>query len=227
MRSVRLALGAGVLVVLVVLVTVLSQTDTRLAGTNVQTSVSGVTLSVYPDRRRCQLQDLPKAAAAVRVFARPLWESATGPVDVVVLEGRQELARARIATVTVTRIATVTVSDASVKATLDRVTDEEVIDARVCFINRAPTPVEFDGNVTPVLGGPANLGRQVFADDIRVDFLRKEKESWWALTPSVADRFGLIKGSLVGSWTLWALFALIGAGWVVTLRFLERVLRSS
>lgn len=219
MRSVRLALGAGVLAVLVVLVTVLSQTDTRLAGTNVQTSVSGVALSVYPDRRRCQLQDLPEAAAAVRVFARPLWESATGPVDVVVLEGRQELARARIATVTV--------SDASVKATLDRVTDEEVIDARVCFINRAPTPVEFAGHVTPVLGGPANLGRQVFADDIRVDFLRKEKESWWALTPSVADRFGLIKGSLVGSWTLWALFALIGAGWVVTLRFLERVLRSS
>lgn len=219
MRSVRLALGAGVLLVLVLLVVVLSPAETRLAGSNAQVRVSGAALSVYPGQRRCQLQDLPEAAGAVRVFARPLWETETGPIDLIFLEGKRELGRARILSVSS--------SDAAAEGKLDRPIVEEVVEGRVCVFNRAPTPVEFAGDRTPVLGGPANLAAQTFDDDVRVDLLRPEAEAWWELAPTVAARFSLSKASFFGSWTFWATLALVGIVWALTLRFLGRALGSS
>lgn len=101
-----------------------------------------------------------------------------------------------------------------------------MLDARVCLVNRGPTPVELAGDRTPVLGSPANLGRQLFGDDVRVVFLRPEEESWWQLAPRVADRFGLNKAPIIGSWTLWGLLALFGVMWMVAFRLVARSLGS-
>lgn len=81
MRGVRLALGAGGLLVLALLLIVLSQSDTRLAATHAQVKVSGVAVGLYPGPRRCQRQDIPERAASVRSPCAAPGERATGPID--------------------------------------------------------------------------------------------------------------------------------------------------
>jgi hypothetical protein len=53
---------------------------------------------------------------------------------------------------------------------------------------------------------------------IRLDYSQRSERSWWSFAPTAAERYGLIKATFLGSWTMWvvlaALLALaLGAIW--------------
>jgi hypothetical protein len=56
-------------------------------------------------------------------------------------------------------------------------------------------------------------------------YLREHRESWWQLLPTLVDRFGLGKASLIGDWTLPTVAVLFLGTWVAVVRLLLRELR--
>ncbi len=212
--------GAAIAATLVValLVVVLSASDRRRAGTNAFVRESGVALRLLPGERRCQRQDVPADAAAVRLFADPFVFKG-GPLEVTVAKGGRPLSRGRLASA----------SEGPTELRLEPATEAESLGARVCTANRGVTPIELDGNQTPPGGSSLSVlfvGQELAPDDVRVDFLRSGSESWWSFAPAVADRFGLRKASFFGAWTMWAVFALVGLTWVAGLVLLRREARS-
>jgi len=200
--------------VVALLVIVLSSSDRRLADTNARVRESGVALRLLAGKRRCQRQEVPAGAGAVRLFADPFVKS--GPLEVTVFKDGRPLARAR---------APAPSPAGPVVLSLEPALEAEVPDARVCIANRGVTPIELDGNQTPPGGSSLNVlfaGQQLLPDDIRVDFLRRGSESWWSVAPAVADRLGLRKASLFGAWTMWAVFVLVGLTWAAGLLLLRR-----
>ena len=209
--------GAAIAATLVValLVIVLSSSERRLADTNARVSESGVQLRLLVGKRRCQRQDVPADAAAVRLFADPFVFTG-GPLEVTVEKDGRAVTRGRVPS---------TSGEGPVEFTLEPAIEDEAPGARVCIANRGVTPIELDGNQTPPGGSSLNVlfaGQQLLPDDIRIDFLRRGSESWWSVAPAVADRFGLRKASFFGAWTMWAVFVLVGLTWVAGLLLLRR-----
>ena len=209
--------GAAIAATLVValLVIVLSSSDRRLADTNARVRESGVALRLLAGKRRCQRQEVPAGAGAVRLFADP-FVFKSGPLEVTVFKDGRPLARAR---------APAPSPAGPVVLSLEPALEAEVPDARVCIANRGVTPVELDGNVTPPGGSSLSrlfVGQPLPPDDIRVDLLRPGRESWWSFAPAVADRLGLRKASFFGAWTMWAVFVLVGLTWAAGLLLLRR-----
>jgi hypothetical protein len=89
----------------------------------------------------------------------------------------------------------------------------------VCVHNAGDVPVRFSGNATP-LSISAAQGRG--NDVIRVDFLRDGSESWWELSPTMAERLALVKPSWIGGWTMWALLGLVALLWAASIAVLRR-----
>jgi len=196
------------------LVIVLSSSDRRRAGTNAFVSESGVQLWLGVGERRCQSQDVPAVASAVRLFADPFVFTG-GPLEVTVTRGGRPLSRG---------LAPVS-AGGPVELSLEPAPAAEVPGARVCVVNRGSTPIELDGNRTPPSTSFLSelvVGERLPPDDVRVDFLRPGTESWWRFAPAVADRFGLRKASFFGTWTMWAVFGLVGLTWVAGLLLLRR-----
>ncbi len=211
--------GAAIAAALVVavLVIVLSSSDARRAGTNAFVRESGVALRLLPGERRCQRQDVPADAAALRLFADPFVFKG-GPLQITVTDGGRPVSRGR----------TTSVGEGPVELALAPAPGAEVLSARVCIANRGVTPIELDGNQTPPGGTSLDVvfrGQQLAPDDVRVDFLRRGSESWWSFAPAIADRFGLRKASFFGSWTMWAVFVLVALTWVAGLLLLRREAR--
>jgi len=211
--------GAATAAALVValLVIVLSSSERRLADTNARVVDSGVQLRLLVGKRRCQRQDVPADAAAVRVFAHP-FVFRSGPLEVTVAKNGRSLTRGR---------APAPSPDGPVVVGLEPALGAEVLDARVCIANRGSTPVELDGNVTPPGGSSLArlfVGQPLAPDDVRVDVLRSGSEPWWSLAPVLAQRLALRKASFFGAWTMWAVFALVGLTWVAGLLLLRREL---
>lgn len=209
---------AGLLLVLVLLVGQLLGDERRLASTNSQVVVSGVALTVNPGKPLCQDQYVPGDAAGVRLYAAPKWVRTGGPVEVTIARDGRGVGRA---------VAPAFADGGPVDMELVRGLEREVRLARVCIVNRGPTPLQVAGNRTPVLYSPSNPLGQLLGDVARIDFLRPGSESWIDLAPRVATRFGLGKASVFGSWTLWAVLGALGALWAFTLRFLWRGLHGA
>jgi hypothetical protein len=73
---------------------------------------------------------------------------------------------------------------------------------------------------------PTNVRQPPGIIALRLDYLEPRSRSWWSFAPEVADRYGLVKATMFGSWTLWAVVAAlvalaIGAIWY-TARALAR-----
>lgn len=214
MKGVWAGVALGAAVVLGLLVTVLSDSQPRLAGTNARVRESGVDLRIASGRRRCQLQDGPSGAQSVRFYTKPFTPTVTGgPLDVTLSKHGWVLSKG---------VVFVARPDVPAVATLDRPLTREVVGLRLCIANGGPTPVDMRGNVTPPADTFINTGGRTTPDDVRVDFLRRGDESWWALAPTIARRFFLEKASFFGPWTLWAVFALIALSCAVALLTLSR-----
>lgn len=212
------ALIAATLVV-ALLAIVLSSSEHRLAATNAEVRRSGVQLRLLVGARRCQTQDVPADADAVRLFLDPFVFS-SGPLEVTVAKGGRIVTRGQAASAS---------PAGPLVFGLGPALDGEVLAARVCVANVGATPVELDGNRTPPGGSALSdlfAGEELAPDDIRLDFLRSGKESWWAFAPTLAERVGLRKASFFGTWTMWAALGLVGLTWVAGLLLLGREARS-
>lgn len=91
-------------------------------------------------------------------------------------------------------------------------------------VGKAVQPVVFGGeNFTPGAASEQIDGQPAAA---RIDLLyrRGRAESWWQLLPVLAERFGLGKSSVFGTWTLPAMALLLGCVWIGALRLMAREL---
>ena len=208
----RVAVGAGLALVTLLLVVTLAQRDERRTGSNAVVLNSGVALPVPLGRPRCQPAVVPSGTSRLRLFGEAL---GGGTVISVRLSRAGHRVRSRTAYVR---------GEEQVDVPLGRAIDRELRGARLCIRNKGPARVRFAGNRTPVLG-PANPAGQRLDDDVRVDFLAEGERSWWGRGPVIADRFALLKASFFGAWTLWAVLALVLLSSVLALRTLMRSLR--
>ena len=192
----RIALGLGLVLVAGAFVAALSDSARRRSGSNATVRKSGNLLAVTPGQRSCQSEPLiPADTAALRTFFRFRPSGPGGPLEITISRAGRTLAAARL--------------PAGVSAGSPRVSIAPVArdtrGAMVCFANRGTRTVQFAGNATPELGGSNPTGARL-GDVVRIDYVRRGSETWWRLAPVVARRFGTVKPSFVGSWTMYAVF---------------------
>jgi hypothetical protein len=202
------AIGVGVAVVVAGLVVLLSHREEHLAVTNSRVVASAVAVPVRPGEESCApLSFLPTKVESARVYAGT-YGAPGSPLELIVR------ANGRIAT-------TGHVAGGYRNGPLTipiRPPRRELVEPEVCLRNAGSRRVRFAGNVTP-LNAAAAQGRG--GDRIRFDFIRPGRESWFSLSPTIADRFAMLKPTFVGPWTMWALFgvvALLWAGAIVLVR---------
>jgi hypothetical protein len=71
----------------------------------------------------------------------------------------------------------------------------------------------------------AGPGRTVLygqAGGVRLEYLRPDDESWLAIVPTIAHRFGLARANAIGPWLLVAAGLLLAAAWFVAVRTILR-----
>lgn len=209
---VRIVLGVALALVGAAVVATLSRSDERLAGTNLIPQRTYAVV-VPPGRTACQrdtplVDDGAAAQLLVGTYGHPrppltvTFASADGDV---VAAGRtppapgQGLATARFAGGAVEGARTV----------------------RACVRNDGPHEIALGGAVADPASA-ARVGGAPSGGTIGVRYLRAGRESWWAVAPVVAQRFGLGKASAFGAWTLPLLaLALLGL-WLAAVRLLLR-----
>ena len=209
----RVAVGAGLALVALLLVVTLSQGTERRTESNAVVQVSGVALSIRPGKERCQTTDLPSGTELVRLFGEAPRGSTV--VSLRITTFGQPVTAGRTASVR---------GEERVDIPLESAVARETLGERLCIANTGMAPVRFAGNRTPPIG-PANPGGAVLGDDIRVDYLKRGEQSWWSTRSVVAERFGLLKASFFGLWTLWAAMGLVVLSWLLAIRTLMRSVR--
>jgi hypothetical protein len=211
-KRVLLAISLGLVLVVGTLVVVLSESKQRLADSNAQVRISGNDVALRGGDRNCQPDEIPRGAAQIRVFTG-VRRGTGGPLDVVIKQGDRRIARGTFAQV-----------EDGLPATADLTpsTSEDVTHGEVCLVNRGEAPIRLAGDRTPFPYSGANPYGILQDDEPRVDFLRAGNESWWSIAGVVAERFGLVKTSFFGAWTMWAVFAIIAATWIAALVLLLR-----
>lgn len=68
----------------------------------------------------------------------------------------------------------------------------------------------------------ALVGGRRAGGKMRFEYIRPGRESWWALAPTVAHRFGVGKAGFIGDWTLTAAAILLLVAWLAAVRLLVR-----
>lgn len=81
------------------------------------------------------------------------------------------------------------------------------LQARICVRNEGRTLVRFQGLATAQPTSTLVNAKREYAV-ISIVFLRPGKSDAWSLLPTVAQRAGVLKGSLAGGWSFWLAAAL-------------------
>jgi len=195
----RIALGLGLVLVAAAFVVALSDSAPRRSGTNATVRKSGNLVAIVPGSRFCQREAVvPKGTAALRTFFRFRPSPPGGPLEITVRHGDRVIATAHLPAGR---------SPGSPRVPIAHIPHDT--SATVCFANQGTRTVQFAGNVTPEYGGNNPTGAKL-PDVVRIDYTRPGHETWWTFAPVVAERFGLVKSSFVGSWTLYAVLGVFG-----------------
>ena len=185
--------GLGLALVAVATVLVLSDAAPRRSGSNASVRKAGGLVAISPGKRFCQPEALvPGHTAAVRTFFRFRPRSPGGPLTITLRHGDRGIASGHLPA---------GLSPGSPRVPIGRIARDT--SATVCFDNQGSRTVQLAGNLTPEYGGNNPTGAKL-PDVVRIDYIRPGRESWWEFAPVVAQRFGLVKPSFVGSWTLYA-----------------------
>ena len=197
--------AAGLVVLVLAVVVMVSDPGPRLAATNSQVVVSGAGVTVAPGASHCQMgQFVPDETARLRVFA-----------------GAEEQAQGEPLLFSIADAAGTVVSQQRVEGGYPpgalelpiRPPDDDLANGEVCITNLGNRSMAFAGHVTPANAdatqqqgeeGPVSN----FQEEVRVDLLRPGQESSWELAPEVARRFSLFKPSFAGPWILWVVLGL-------------------
>jgi len=197
----------AVAVLLAALAVVLSDAETRRAGTN-GVPVTTV-LGLPPGGELCfPGQAVPAAVGGIRTFLT-VAPGTTGRLTARLVEGGRTVAAGSIPVPRANGMTSIPLAPAGGDATV----------ATVCLGSAANANVDVAGDVAAV--GATLDGRPV-AGIALLDYERAGEESWGALAGVIAERFAVGKPSWVGPWTLWAalgVMALLGvAGVALALR---------
>lgn len=195
MTAARVVILAGLALLAAGVAAALAASQPRLAGTN--DLRAGDAIALAPGRRLCQAQEEVFADAdRLRLLSAP--GTADGPPLAVELrDGRRTVARGAVAGGYAAGYAV---------ARLDRVTDARL--AEVCVTNAGEEPVALLGQALPPEQA-ARLDGEPAPGRLRLEWVRPGSESWLALVPVIAHRFGFGKADWLGSWTLWLAAALV------------------
>jgi hypothetical protein len=223
-RRVLLAVAAALALVAAAVVATLSQSAPRLTGSNSEVEHGGVAIGIPGHGgTRCQDNELvPKGTGRVRLFLST-FERRGGPLDITIATGGREGVPPRV--VARGTLAAPFGGGSHLVDVAPRFS-RDLEGARVCLANRGASAITFSGNRTPVLGSGANPFQLRLDDEVRVDYLYPHSRSWWSLAGPVAGRFGLAKTSFFGSWTMWAMFAVLALLWAGVVVLLLRVTRA-
>jgi hypothetical protein len=187
LRDVRVAVAAGLLVLAIALVIVLSQSPVALTGTNGVEAGEPAFASVPGAGHGCQGNEtLPANTTAIRLSL----SASSGPrVAVTVSSGGTVLAHGRSSSGWTGRAVTVPV------APLDRTVDH----ATVCFsFPGADEQVSFLGASAAPRAG-TTVGTHVLPGRLAVEYLRSGSSSWFSQISEVARRMGLGR-AWAGTW---------------------------
>jgi hypothetical protein len=209
---VRIVLAVALTLVGVAVVVALSQRAPRLAGTSFVLE-QGFPVGLPPHKALCQpgtfLAD-DGAAAELLVDAgarRPaLTVTFADPDGTVVARGRLGPGRGGQRAVTIP---------------FEHVVDGNHPATTACVRSSGPRPLGLAGDIASRAAG-ARLDGRALGAVVGFRYLRAGRESWWSLTPTVAQRFGLGKTGLFGTWTLPLLAVVLAGLWLVTVRLLVR-----
>jgi hypothetical protein len=192
---VRAVLAGGLLVAVVALAVVLLDGSPRQAGSNYVAEFEEAQ-KLRGGREHCQAgQVVPRDAAALRLLVGTYGRPAPA-IDVEVTHPDGPITSGR---------RPAGGSEGHLVIPLDRV-DRTVGGATVC--------VRIGGRGRNVLYGQAG--------NVRLEYLRQGSESWIALAPTVAHRFGLAKANPFGSWLIVVAVLLLAGAWFVAVRTVAR-----
>lgn len=203
MRAVPAVVALGVVLALAGVVTAVTKSEPRLAGTNDFRTF--LEIPVPAGQELCQGPEfVPGDAARLRVFVTGI--AAGPPLAVELRDGGRVLARGR---------APGGYGGGALVVSLDAVAAPGVID-RVCLENLGDAAVPLGGEVVP----PDQAARtdDARADGrVRFDWLRPGRESWLELLPTIAHRFGFGRSDLLGTWSLFLAGLLVLLSWIAAL----------
>ena len=193
-RAVAVALAGALAVVILAVVLALSDRDLHLAGTNNVFSRFPVA-ELRPGDELCeQLETVPADAAAIRLSVAPGSPSAAGPLAVRVLRDGRTISRGERPSGW---------EGESVEVPIVPV-ERTLTGAQVCVANGGDAALTLLGyGVEPERLGLKLRGEQT-GQQIRLEYLRAEPESWWAMAGVVAHRLGVGRGELFGGWIAFA-----------------------
>ena len=211
---VKVAIGLGLAIVGAGVLITLSLRAPREQGTNTRVELSGLAVFVPGHGRRCQYTEhVPGGTRALRIFVTAV-APPDGPLDVTIARpGRRGVPPRVVASASLP----FGLRKPSASAPLRPAVRHDLSDAQVCLYNRGRQAVAGRRHPHADPGKRGQPGGERLPDEARVDYMRGGKESWWSVSPTVADRFGLMQTSFFGAWTMWAVFAALAGLWAATI----------
>jgi hypothetical protein len=209
---VRIVLGVALAVMGVAVVVVLSQRAQRLAGTSFVTQ-RGFPVLVPAYGRACQpgtylADDSAEAQLTVGTDGRPRPALTVTFADA----GGTVVAHGRAAGGAKGGVVTVPFAHA---------VEGNRYGTNACVRSAGPHRIALAGDIARRAASARVNGRALGAV-VGFRYLRSGRESWWALAPVVAQRFGLGKSSVFGTWTLPLLVVVVVGVWLAAIRLLLR-----
>jgi hypothetical protein len=211
-RAVAAAFAGAAVVLIAALVIALSDRDVHLAGTNNVFDRFPVA-DLGPSDELCEQGEIvPADSAAVRLFVGEQAGAQRGPLRIkVVEEGR-------------------TVSQGSRAGGWDggsvdvpiRTVRRTLSDAEVCVTNRGRSTLTLRGYGIDQTRLGFTLRGEESNNQVRLTYLRPDRESWWSIAGVVGHRFGLGRGELFGGWLVFAWLAGLVAMAAVVARLVLR-----
>jgi hypothetical protein len=187
---------------LVVFLHVMGHSGERLAGSN-SVPPEGLVVQIGKTNTVCQQILAPHDAASLRFFVSPL-ASPTPPLSLRLDKNGRTLATSHIAGGWTG--STISFPFPALSKTY--------VDARFCVRSEGRSAVRFTGLGTGAQTSTKVDGHPEFAV-ISAEFFRAGKGDAWSELPQIAQRAGVLKGSIAGGWSFWVAAALVlvaGAG---------------
>lgn len=213
---VLLAVLAGVVLVVVALVIVLSDSRQHLAATNTRVIFSRSDLPIFPGSQRCQSGEyVPTDAASVRVFADT---PAPRPQPVLFTlkgQGGRVVFRRRAAVRGGAKYLDISLPGGRPEVGL----------GTLCIRNVGHSVVRFAGNLrsaNPAAPAAANSFGQRASNEVRTDYHRAGHDTWWAMAGPISRRSALFRANFLGAGAMWVVLFLFLAAAALSVRFLLR-----
>jgi hypothetical protein len=210
MRARALVVYALVAALLVITCVRLQQKDSRVSGTNSFAARDG-TVTLAPGQRLCEAGEIVPADTAAVELSVGTGDAPGAPLAVTLRDGDERvLARGRAPGGYHNGLVAIPIP-------VQRTTRTGV---EVC--------VERTGPGTALLYGLANatgkltLNGKARAGALRLAYKRPGRESWLALSPTIAHRFAQAKTRIAGPWLFWVLIAVSLLSGALALRTVVR-----